>query len=328
MATKQKAANTSTADTKQTVLATLPEMVPTQQDGVALLDFFHGVAAFFNKAHGLEQRAKQTLLDARMLTPPQSAEDDEQIQLFIKRATADAKEVEGHWEVTAIISRFHKRLTGARSRATSPISEAKDIAQRLHNRYVDEARRKAAEEQERLRREMEQQAAAAKQRELDALEARALEVEAGSADLSEREQQFVYHFVGSRNPIESARRAGFKNPESRALKLLQSQKIIDAIHAREASHSIREQAKALEQAPTVIDVPEVKAEVGTLGSDRTTHTAEVVDLEAWRAGILAGTIPIDTAIPSQPKLNEYARSLRTQINRFPGVRYKATTRTV
>jgi hypothetical protein len=86
------------------------------------------------------------------------------------------------------------------------------------------------------------------------------------------------------------------------------------------------QAKPLEVAP--IDV--AAANVTKIGSDRNTWRGEVTDERALVAAVIAGGhgIPSDVLTVNQSKLTEYARSLHTLIDRWPGVRAVKTTTTV
>ena len=76
------------------------------------------------------------------------------------------------------------------------------------------------------------------------MEAHALEVEQSTADLSAREDRFVELVVRTNNGVTAARDAGYRNPDSAAVKLLGTQKILDAIEARRTAEAIRVQAAA------------------------------------------------------------------------------------
>lgn len=338
MAKRQVVDKAAPAAKQQAVVATLPEMVPTQQDGIRILDFFNGLVQFSQRAMALELRAKATLAEARALTAPTSKDEDEQIQIFIRRAAADEKEVDGHWTVTKIISAFHKRLTTARARATGPLEDAKNIAQKLHNNYAESERRRVEAEAAAERRRLEEEAANLRRKELEDLEASAIRREQDSPDISEREQRFVDLVVDALErdepiveadlAVRAARGAGYKDGRH-GLKLIVDKKIKAAVRMKREALALRRQQQAIAEKPLdVREVEVVEAQVGDAGSDRTKWGAEVFDIEKWRAGLKAGTIPLDTAIPSGPKMNEYGRALHENIDRWPGCRHTKNTRTV
>lgn len=311
------------------ITAVLPELVPTQADGITLIDFFNGLVRFSQEAMALELRAKATLDAARALTVPTSKDEDEAIQTFIRRAAADEKQVDGHWVITKIVSAFHKRMTGARGRALTPLAEAKDIAQRLHNRYADAERRRVEEEAAANRKREEEAAAEARRKELEQLEAAALKAESSSPDLSERERAFVDAIVDGFEQATAATMAKYRNPHAQATRLMATPKIQKAIAAARAAKELRQQQEALAEKPLeVAETAPVESQIGAAGSDRTRYGAEVFDLAKWREGIRSGAIPIDTAVPHEPTLNDYGRKLREQIDRWPGVRHTKKTRTV
>lgn len=332
MAKKAAGAPTKPADEVKGVIATLPEMVPTQQDGIVLLDWFNGLIKWSQRVYALEQRAKQTALEAQALTEPKSKEEDEALQLFIRRASADTKEVESAWDITAVVSRFHKRLTGARSRTTNLLDTAKARAQRLHNDWNAAEKRRVDEENARRRREAEELARKTADDEAKKLEDAALERESAMEDLSDRERVFVERFANSliveegAAAIEAAKVAGFKDGRH-GLALLQRPKIADAIKAAREAAALRVQAIQSRLQPLNVQVEEEVAQVADKG-DRTTWSADVFDVDAWRQGIKDGSIPLDTAVPHGPTMNNYARSLRENLNRWPGCRAVSKTTTV
>lgn len=285
--------------------------------------------AFFVTAATLESKAKENLTAAKALTLPTTKDEDERLQKTIKAFGADKKEALDHWEITLKVSRFHKRLTAARARAEGPNEEAVKLATALHNTYVEKETRRVAAENERLRREAEQRAADDRARELAEMERKALEAEQGAPGLSDRELRFVdYYITRKMNDVEAARAAGYKDPKASALKLLSLQKIVAACKAKQSADAIREQAAAIKEQPLDVQVQEVKKEVSTAyGHDRDTHSMEILDERLFIEAIVGGKhgIPLDLLTVKQAKGNEYARSLRELINKWPGVRYKKTT---
>lgn len=317
--------------------ATLP---PTEDEldaaraATAIGAFVKGIAQFFTTALALEQEAKQLLDTAKILTPPDTAEEDAEIQRFIKRTSAVKRDVEAHWTITATISGFHKRLTARRAVATGATEQANTIGNQLHNAYVDRERRRVAEAQERIRREAEAEAQRRRDLELKAAEEAALKAEADSPTLSSREDEFIELLMGRcrNNPIAAARSAGYKDPVASAPALLAKPKIQQALQARTQAAAIREQAAAKRDEPLRFETPNVEANIirHPGGFDRTTWAGEILDgaatLEAWRAG--KHGIPADLFQVNPVKLNEYARSLQQRLDLWPGVRAKKTTKVI
>ena len=313
-----------------------PDLALVQTDGQAVGAFLANIVPFFRKAGELERQAKDMLLAAQRITAPATSDEDAQIQVFVRSTTASRKQVEEHWSICQVFSGLHRKLTAGRGRATQPLEEAASVAQRLHNRYAEEQQRKARAEEDRQRREAEERARVAREAELADLERQALAAEADRDDLSEREQDFVQRMVAfpTAGGERCAAGAGYKDGFKAASRLLSTPKILEAIKARQQAIAIREQAAAVKEQPVEVEVERVRPDVQKVGSDRTTWAGEVVDLERFRAAALDPVertkygIPADVLTVDGPKLNEYARSLHEQMDRWPGVRAKRTTRTV
>lgn len=309
----------------------LPEVSQTQLEGTSIREFLKNVAAFFNEAAALERQAVATLARAKALPAPTTATADQAIQSFIKDANTDRKVIENHWEITAIVSRFHRRLCQVRDRGTKPLVEASDIANRLHNAYADAERRRAAAEQDRIRREAEENERRRRDEEQAALEAAALKAEESAPTLSEREQAFVDLVVAGVVASQAAYRVGYKDT-TRGIKMLELPKIKAAIKAKRDAAAIREQAAARKEEPLDVQVDTVAPNIikAAGATERTTWAGEILDaaatVEAFRQG--KHGIPGDLFTIDPVKLNEYARSLQTALDRWPGVRAKKTTRVV
>lgn len=304
------------------------------QDGIAIRSWLQGIAGFFTTAKAIEAAALETRAAAVRLLPPTTADEDAAIQTFARKATADCKAAEEHWTVALLASRFHRRLVAARTRATQPLTEAREMATNHHNRYVEQERRRVAQEQERLRLEAERRAREDRERDLQQLEQQRLEAEAAAPDLSEREEAFVDAMTSAvsgwrGDATRCAQMAGFKEPVKAGARLLNMPKIQQAIQARRDALAARDQAAALRDQPLDIGpVEEVKPNVQKgSGYDRTSWTGEILDgqatLEAFRSGKFG--IPADLFEVNQTKLNEYARSLQTRLDLWPGVRAKKKT---
>lgn len=306
--------------------------------GPAVIGFLKGAAAFLTKARQLEGSASSTLERAKLLKAPANAADDVRVQTFIRTTTAERKAFLEHWEITSLVHQFHRRLTGRRQIGDAFLERAQGIAQKLHNDYVAAEERRAREEQLRLEREENERAERERQAELDRMEAAALKREEALEGLSEREQRFVDAFMGDSltrgDAAKSAVRAGFTgNGLAAGARLMGLAKIQKAIQAKREAEEIRRQAEAKAKAPLDYrPVEEVRPDVAKAAGaiDRDTHSAELIDERLLIEAVLGGRhgIPADILQVNPAKLNEYARSMREVINRWPGVRYKKTTRTI
>jgi len=300
--------------------------------------FMRNLGSFFRDARALEETAADKLAEAKRFTTPKTALADEKLQVFIKDTSALRKRIEDHWSITSAVHLFHKKLVAARTRGVQSLDEAAGVAQRHHNTYVLEARRKAAEEEDRLRRIEEQRQQAIRDQELAELEAKALALETASAALSDREQRFVDHLArmgpDSRDSVaaRAATFVGFKDGAAAAERLLRLPKIQEALQAKDEANALREHAAATKAAPLDVQVERVAPKISRAAgaSDRTTKSARVLDAEKLRAACIAGGfgIPYDVLMVDEAKLNSYARSLGKRINEWPGVQYVETTRTV
>lgn len=311
----------------------LPEAAVTRAEGTTIVSWLATLGPFFARAGELEQASRVALDGSRLVPAPTTGAEDEAIQVLIKANAAARKGIEEHWTITAKLSAFHKRLTSARGRATTNYDSANERLQRLHNDYVDDQRRKAAMEQERVRRENEARAAEERARELEALEAEAVKAEEASTDLSEREALFVDYLTGPyRDPNRAAQQAGFKDPFKASVRLMASPKIQAAVTAKQTAQRIREQAAAVKETPLTVRTETVRPDVQRAAgaSDRTYHHADILDAKAFVTAALAGTygIPAEALLPNQVWLSEQAKAIQAQIERYPGIRYRKTTKTV
>lgn len=308
------------------------DLMQSREDGGAINEFVRTLGIFFNKARALEQGAKSHLETAASMLPPKTAEDDVRIQTFCKQVSTHRKEIAEHWEITSVIHRFHRRLTAARDRGIQADERAGEIANGLHNRYVEDERRKAQLEEDRRRREAEERARRDRQAELERLEAEAVKAEEASPALSEREELFRDYIVAGLPQQDAARRAGYKDPLAASARLMGSDKIRNAITAKQQAMRARQQAEAVKASPVAVETQAVRPNIERASgvSDRTTHGAEVVDAQALIDAVFEGKygIPRDVLMVNPVKVNEYGRSLHELIDRWPGVRYTKKTRVV
>lgn len=294
-----------------------------------LRDFLRGVAGFFLTSAEIEKSAKHTLAEFQALKQPTNLDEDMALVQKIRNANVEWDVAKKHHEpVTSLFNAMHKRAVAWRKRPLDLLEQGINRGNLLHNNYAAEAERKAREEEDRKRREEEQRAREQRERELQASEDEAIRAEEASADLTARESAFVEAVVIFRlDAIGAARRAGFKNPPKDAARLMGLVKIVNAIDGLKKARAIREQAKATAAAPLeVAPVEKVKPEIS--GGSRETRSAEVYDEKAFMAALLDPTqrlhfgIPAEIATFSQTKLNQQARTLDEQINRWPGVRLR------
>lgn len=342
MAKKQTGAAKAPVREAEVVAAENPDVQLVATDGSLISAFIGNVAIFFRAAGELEMKAKATLakaqaieagLKARGRNYPETEDEDVTLQTFIKTTNAEKKAVEAHWSICQTFSQVHRRLTARRAVSTDALDAAAATVQRLHNGYVEMERRRVAEEQERIRQAAEQKAREDRELEAMRLENAAIEREAASADMSEREQHFVALVFAGTQPIHAARTAGFKNPEQQAARLMTLSKIIDAIKAKQDAEAIRQQAAATREKPLDVQVETVRPNIGKPGGggfDRSTHAGVVTNERLFIEAVVGGQhgIPLDCLQVNEAKVNEYARSLRERLNLWPGVKYVKNTKTI
>lgn len=302
-------------------------------DGGVILGWLQKAAEFFRTGRELEKSALSVLATAKGLIVPTTADADVVIQKFIQRTTADKKEIEAHWGICAVVHRVHRRLTAKRDVGVKALEEANQIGNRLHNAYTAAERRRAEEEENRRREQAEFEARQLREQELARAEQDAVEREAASPDLSDREARFVEAVWQGRNtPETSARLAGYRDPRAAALKLAGQQKILDAIKAKQDAAEIRRQAAVRAAAPIVPDyqevTPDIKKAAGAF--DRTTVSGVIVDVDALRQAYLSGKygLPADLMEPVQRVVNDLARQMGPRLNTIPGLRYKSETKVI
>lgn len=335
MASRQSTAKSKTP-TKQTP-APPAAMVPyaadmaDTRDGLGVLaNFGMNLEAFFERAEHLTRRADETLLEARGVAAPTTAGEDEQIQIKAKRGNEDLRETRAHYDtITKVLTRLHRYFTGKRTRTEQPTEEAVKILNRLHNGWTDAERRRVAQENERRRLQAEQDAAAERQRDLDRLEAQALEREARMEELSEREQKYVQLVCTGTEPTAAAKMCGYKDAFGTAARLQGTEKIRQAILAKREALALREAASTVAQQPVDVDFEEATANVTRAAGvkERTTWKGVVDDERAFVDAVIAGTygIPRELLIIDRVLLNDKARGLKKLMDKWPGVHAESST---
>lgn len=320
--------------TKALTPAKAPTISPEMTEFVTLSSRLRELLAkateFFRGARERETKALATLEDAKRLKAPKDAKADEGLQLWTKACINAKKENEAYWaDVTRGLDGLHRRAVAGRKRSVDPLDAAIKIGNELHNGFVDEAERKAKIEQDRIRKAAEDKAAEDRARELDELERLAVEGEQASAELSSRERAFAERMaaLGPGEPMDgpaeaAAKAVGYRDPGKQAGRLLASVKVLEAIEGLRTAQAARSQAAAVSSVPVVASTPSVAPNVVKASgvSRRTYYSAEITDPVALRAAVDAGKVPADVLVFSQPKLNDYADSLKEGINAWPGVR--------
>lgn len=292
--------------------------------GAGIGKFLVGLRGFFKGAEELEAKAQDTLRVANQTMTPETAQQDEAIQIAIRQASEQSKAIDKYWEPRGLFHRINAALIARQKRATDALDRAKTILNGKHNTYTEQAKRAAWEAQAKIDREAQQRAEALRAKELADLEAAALEAERTMPQLSAREEVFVACVLKGYAPYQCAREALFKNPADSAQRLMETPKIQRAIAARQQSSALRQQATAASQAPLQVQqTPEVVADVvKAAGAKEVTRWhAEITDeaalIAAWKAGQLG--IPDDLFTVNMPKANELARSLKANLSRWPGI---------
>ena len=296
----------------------------------AVLGIFKGAAAFFQDRAADERKSREILAQARTLKPATDAASDAENVKLAKLAKVHIQNVTDGWEgFTSLFNRLHKRGVELRKRGIDPATEAYNLANGLHNRWLQAEEQRVREENERRRREEEERARVLRQQELDLLEQQKLDAEESLEGLSDRERSFVSHYLLTGNALAAARTAGYQDPAKMAPRLLASTKVGGAIRDAVKAKELERQAEAVRQSPLdVDDVEDVKPDVEkvTGAGSRTTKSAVIVDLETLKRAIITGQIDYEMAREivdiNQAALNRYARSLGKNIERvLPGVRF-------
>lgn len=192
--------------------------------------------------------------------------------------------------------------------------------------YEDAEKARVAREQEIERRRQQEEAQRTRDAELAKMEQEALAAEQQSDQLSDRERAFAQAVFQNLPPEVAAKRAGYKDPQGQAARLLNTPKIAAAIDGMRQAQALRTQASAVAEKPLEVREPEVQANLGKVAGVRTvtTHTGEVIDSAACLAHLLDGgpdAPPSDLFMVNPVKLNEYARTIRENVDRWRGVRY-------
>ena len=312
------------------------ELVRGLQGGIT--EFFKGAGVFFKGALVLREDAKLMLARAEALTVPTDDASDKIVQRVVIDSTKGRKANTEHWEpITKTFHKVHKVLTGGRSEAEKDFVKSASIGNRHHSDYVAEQERKARIEQQRLDRLAREAAQRERDEETRRLEEERLNLEADSPNLSDREQRFVTAYDRHGDTIRAEREAGYK--AGYGDKLLEREKITTALELLVKTREVARQQEVVKSAPIIPKAsPVVRPSFGhvTGASSRKQRGAEIYDEAALIEAILTQAanppaegepvIPTDILTIKAPKVNEYARSLGSVINQWPGVRFTQETK--
>lgn len=310
-----------------------PEVALIRRESEPIAVLMQNMQLFFDKAQDLETRAQVELDRAmREWKTPTSRMEDEALVAMIRANNADVKELEQHWEVTTVLSRMHRSMTGLRNRALSLRDQIKNHGNALHSAYERKERERVEAEQREQRRQEEERQRQIREREQAEAEQKALEAEAASPTLGDREQRFVdLYMTNGNHAVNAARGAGYKDADANAVRLMKTNKILQAIESRRQALAIRQQASAKAAAPIAPTVTAPAPVAQVAAKSREYKSCEVVDPELFMAVLLdpklraMHRIPPEAATYVQSVLNDIARQIGDEINKIPGLRLKVTT---
>ena len=312
------------------------ELVRSLQDGITT--FFRGAVVFFKGASVLREDAKLMVARAEALTVPTDDASDKIVQRVVIDSTRGRKANKEHWEpITQTFHKVHKALTSGRGEAEKDFVRSASIGNRHHSDYVSEKERKARIEQQRLDRLAREAAQRERDDENKRLEEERLKLEADSPHLSDGEEKFIKCYDWTGDVKQSERAGGYK--AGYGSKLLGREKIKTALEVLVKKREVAQQQEAVRIAPVIPKAtPVVRPSFGHVvgAGSRKQRGAEVYDENALIEALLAQAanppaegepvIPTNILQVKHPKVNEYARSLGSAINQWPGVRFTEVTK--
>lgn len=266
-------------------------------------------------------KAADLLAQASALTIVDRA-THEVVRQFTKDVKALKRTIEAHYD------RIKRPLTDAKNTVLkmekehlAPLDQAIRVAESLDIAWVNAERQRAEAEAARQREENERIAREQRAADLARAEAEAEALEATAADLSEREQIFVEQFVATNNSTKAAQRAGYKNPEATAVRLLGTKKIAAALDAHRAALVLRLQAEAVSQQPLDVAPVVVETAVASVAGTalRTYYSCGEVDVLALAKAVVAGKVSVLALQANTVFLNKQASALKDLFPQaFPG----------
>jgi len=244
---------------------------------------------------------------------------------FLRGAKQLKRKIEDHWSrITRNVDDLKRNLLDLKRRDLEPLEVGIELLNTRVVAYVEAEKRREQEQADKDRREREDKARRDRELELAKQEEEALRVEASSPKLSAREELFVENYMRHGRAKEAAMVAGFQNPAKTSAKLLETQKIIDAIEAKRVAEAIRTQASEIRRQP-VVAAPAAKVEsnLGKVAGTKmmTTYAAEVYDLDALITAVGLNPSLRPALAANLVHLNKQAGMLRESFEAcYPGVR--------
>ena len=310
-----------------------PEVALIRRESEPVATLMQNMQVFFAKAEDLEAQAKAELADAQATwKAPTCKEEDEDLVARIRQNAAATKEFDAHWEITTVLSRMHRSMTGLRNRGADMREKIKNHGNYLHAAWERLERERVQREEAELRRQ--EQARLQQQREAEAAEAErtAIEAEANSPHLGERESRFVdLYMANGGDAVRAAKGAGYANVDANANRLLKTSKIMQAIEARRQAVAIRQQAAAKAALPVEPTIQHAAPVAQVAAKARTYQSCEVTDAAKFMAVLLDPQlrahyrVPAEAATFVQSVLNDMARQIGDKVNLVPGLRLKVVT---
>ena len=298
------------------------ELVLARSVSTELQTFVGNLQVFVAEVRALEDRAVGLELSAGRLPETVTKKSAAKAQELVSNARAGKRDIPDTWTILKRVQALVKAMIAKRKIAELAFDSAIKVGQSHYFAWADAEKRRIAEEQETVRLAAEATARKEREKELAAIEQAALDAEAGTAELSERELSFVEYVVGGQTAVQAAAAVGYANPAARAKKLIATAKIRKAIDAKREAASIREEAAVVKSTP--LDIEETATEETDLKEGRRNRSAELLDEDALRSAVIEGKygIPQDVLMVNPVALNSYARDMGSLINRWPGVRLK------
>ena len=251
-----------------------------------------------------------------------------------RRGKALKRGIEEHWaRVLRWLEDRKKDIRGIRDADMALVEPGLAHLNREVLAYEDVEKLRIEAEEARQRAEQERIAREKRQAELDALERQALEAEAESDALSDRERAFVqrvYAALGVDRASErwlnaAAKSCGFTQ-DNYGVRLMAREKIRSTLEAMQAAVALREQAAAVAEKPVQVQKVQVESQMAKVSGVRTvtTWTGEVTDRDMLIDAVMRGVADRKLLMPNQPAINELARALHAQLDRIPGLRHVKT----
>lgn len=232
------------------------------------------------------------------------------------------KVIEHYAAIKGPLNLARNRVLDMEKRDLAPLDLAIDKAGQFITEYVREQERIEAAQAEENRRREEARIQAERDAEAAKAEAEALNLEASSNVLSEREQR-VAEYVAARNVndpnvwLAAVRLAAYKDAEKQASRLMALPKIGAAVENLIKARRLRAESEAKQAQPIVVETKPVESQIGKVAgtSVRRYYSCASVDLIVLMRAALeehdAGRpqVLIEAIQPNMTHLNDAARRM-------------------